>query len=86
MTRGKRGAFTLSASHAPPLCKSMDEFHSGRVMHYCAKSLLGEALCGSAVYGIWTEMSPAPLPPARPLLPPCQTPLPPPDPPSPKTA
>ena len=28
----------------------------------CAKSLLGEAPCGSAVYGSWTKMSPAPPP------------------------
>ncbi len=40
----------------------------------CAKSLQGEAPCGSAVYGKVDEMSPAPLPP-NPLHPP--NPLPP---------
>ncbi len=29
---------------------------------HCAKSLWGEAPCGSAVHGSWTEMSPAPSP------------------------
>ena len=35
----------------------------------CAKSLQGEAQCGSAVYGRVDEMSPAPLPPPDPPLP-----------------
>ncbi len=37
----------------------------------CAKSLQGEAPapCGSAVYGSWTEMSPAPSPSVGPPLP-----------------
>ncbi len=49
-----------------------------RCVCYSAKSLQGEAPCGSAVYGNWTEMSPAPLPPARPPSP-HWTPLPLPD-------
>ncbi len=54
-------------------------FPAACVLH-CAKSLQGEALCGSAVYGSWTEMSPTPVEPPPP--PPSQTPQPdPPDPP-----
>ncbi len=54
----------------------------------CAKSLQGEAPCGSAVYGKVDEMSPAPLPltqppplPPNPPPPPPTPPLPLPDPP-----
>ncbi len=37
--------------------------HTRCSVRYCAKSLQGEAPCGSAVYGKVDEMSPAPLPP-----------------------
>ncbi len=42
---------------------------------HCAKSLQGKAPCGGAVYGSWTEMSPAPstpVGPPPPVGPPCQ--------------
>ncbi len=41
-----------------------------RVAANCAKSLQGEAPCGSAVYGKVDEMSPAPLPDPSPRTPP----------------
>ncbi len=49
----------LSTFEVPVVRLSYFEFH-------CAKSIQGEAPCGNAVYGSWTEMSPAPLPPTSP--------------------
>ncbi len=60
----------------------VDPRHRSWSVLYCAKSLQGEAPCGSAVYGKVDEMSPAPPPPLpSPNPSPC-LPLPLPDPPS----
>ncbi len=46
----------------------VDQFHFVAQHVHCAKSLQGEAPCGSAVYGRLDEMSPAPLQPGPPSL------------------